>query len=140
MNVLLVVNENPVSVDLVRSALSLSDGTDLIVRILFPIALRDLPDLGPLGREWLTNLAEHVAGKVAGVFRARGLKTEPLARFGESTSSIIIEEAKKFRAGWIVLGQRPEESVEVDNTIQCLSKHAPCSVKVVPIVSWHGIL
>lgn len=143
MKVLLVVNGNPISVDLVRGALSLSDRENMHVRILFPIALRDRPGLGQLDREWLTNRAEVCAEKVADVFRARGLNTETLVRFGNSSSSIIIEEARGFQADWIVMGQKLDEVVDgwlADNTAQYVSNYAPCSVKVVPLESWHGTL
>jgi len=143
MKVLLVVNENPISVDLVRGALSLSDWERMRVRILFPVELRDRPGLGQLDREWLTNRAEVVAEKVADVFRARGLETETLVRFDSSASSIIIEEAQRFQADWIVLGQKPDDVVDgwlADTTVQYVSNYAPCSVKVVPLESWHGTL
>lgn len=143
MKVLVIVNENPISVDLVRGALSLSDWGSMHVRILFPIALRDRPGLGELDREWLTSRGEFAAEKVADVFRARSLKTEVAVRFGNSASSIIIEEAQSFQAEWIVLGQRLDEVVDgwmVDTTVQYVSNYAPCSVKVVPLESWHGTL
>ena len=143
MKVLVVVNENPISVDLVRAALSLGDLARMHVLVLFPIALRDRPGLGELDREWLTNQGEGVAEKVADVFRTRSLKTEVVVRFGDSASSIIIEEAKRFQAEWIVLGQRLDEDVDewiVDATVQYVSNYAPCSVKVVPLESWHGTL
>lgn len=143
MRVLLVVNENPVSVDLVRGALSLSDWDRLHVRILFPIPLRDRPGLSELDREWLTNQGEYVAEKVADVFRGRSLETDVAVCFGESASSIIIKEAQSFQAEWIVLGQRLDEVVDgwiVDTTVQYVSNYAPCSVKVVPLESWHGTL
>ena len=143
MRVLLVVNENPVSVDLVRGALSLSDWDKLHVRILFPIPLRDRPGLSELDREWLTNQGEYVAEKVADVLRGRSLETDVAVRFGESASSIIIKEAQSFQAEWIVLGQRLDEVVDgwmVDTTVQYVSNYAPCSVKVVPLESWHGTL
>lgn len=143
MRVLLVVNENPVSVDLVRGALSLSDWDRLHVRILFPIPLRDRPGLSELDREWLTNQGEYVAEKVADVFRSRSLETDVAVCFGESASSIIIKEAQSFQAEWIVLGQRLDEVVDgwiVDTTVQYVSNYAPCSVKVVPLESWHGTL
>jgi len=143
MKVLVVVNENPISVDLVRGALSLSDWAEMHLLILFPIALRDRPGLGGLDREWLTNQGEYVAEKVADVFRARSLKTEVVVRFGDSASSIILEEAERFQAEWIVLGQRLDEVVDgwmVDTTVQYVSNYAPCSVKVVPLESWHGTL
>jgi len=143
MRVLLVVNENPVSVDLVRGALSLSDWDKLHVRILFPIPLRDRPGLSELDREWLTNQGEYVAEKVADVFRGRSLETDVAVCFGESASSIIIKEAQSFQAEWIVLGQRLDEVVDgwmVDTTVQYVSNYAPCSVKVVPLESWHGTL
>ena len=143
MNVLLVVDENPVSVDLVRSTLSLSDGQTMRVCVLFPIPLRDRPGLGPLDREWLENRAESVAEKVADVFRARGVQTELLVRFGSSSSNIIIEQARKCQADWIVLGQKLDDVVDgwlADTTVQYVSNHAPCAVKVVPLESWHGTL
>jgi nucleotide-binding universal stress UspA family protein len=143
MRVLLVVNENPVSVDLVRGALSLSDWDRMHIRILFPIALRDRPGLSDLDREWLANQGEYVAEKVADVFRGRSLETDVAVRFGESASSIIIKEAQSFQAEWIVLGQRLDEVVDgwmVDTTVQYVSNYAPCSVKVVPLESWHGTL
>ena len=143
MRVLLVVNENPVSVDLVRGALSLSDWDRLHVRILFPIPLRDRPGLSELDREWLTHQGEYVAEKVADVFRGRSLETDVAVCFGESASSIIIKEAQSFQAEWIVLGQRLDEVVDgwiVDTTVQYVSNYAPCSVKVVPLESWHGTL
>ena len=71
MRVLVVVNENPVSVDLVRGALALGDWDRMYIRILFPIPLRERPGLGELDREWLTNQGEYVAEKVADVFRGR---------------------------------------------------------------------
>ena len=143
MKVLVVVNENPISLDLVRGALSLSDWEKMRVRILFPIALRDRPGLSELDREWLTNHGEYVAEKVADVFRARCQGTEAVVRFGDSPSSIIIKEAQGFQADWIVLGQRLDEVVDgwmVDTTVQYVSNYAPCSVKVVPLESWHGTL
>lgn len=143
MRVLVVVNENPVSVDLVRGALSLSDWDRMHVRILFPIALRDRPGLGELDREWLTNQGESIADKVADVFRVRSLKTEVAVRFGDSAPIIIIKEAQSFQAEWIVLGQLLDEVVDgwmVDTTVQYVSNYAPCSVKVVPLESWHGTL
>jgi nucleotide-binding universal stress UspA family protein len=143
MKVLVVVNENPISVDLVRGALSLSDWERMRIRILFPIALRDRPGLSELDREWLTNHGEYIAEKVAEVFRARCLETEAVVRFGDSASSTIIKEAQDFQAEWIVLGQRLDEVVDgwmVDTTVQYVSNHAPCSVKVVPLESWHGTL
>ena len=143
MKVLVVVNENPISVDLVRGALSLSDWEPMHIRILFPIALRDRPGLTELDREWLTNHGEYVAEKVVDVFRARCQKTEAVVRFGDSASSIIIKEAQSFQADWIVLGQRLDEVVDgwmVDTTVQYVSNYAPCSVKVVPLENWHGTL
>jgi len=143
MKVLVVVHENPVSLDLVRGALSLGDWERMHVRILFPIALRDRPGLSELDREWLTNQGEYVAEKVADVFRVRSLKTEVVVRFGDSASSTIIKEAQGFQAEWIVLGQRLDEVVDgwmVDTTVQYVSNYAPCSVKVVPLESWHGTL
>ena len=143
MKVLVVVNENPISVDLVRGALSLSDWEKMHIRILFPIALRERPGLTELDREWLTNQGEYVAEKVADVFRARCQRTETAVRFGDSASSIIIKEAQGFQAEWIVLGQRADEVVDgwmVDTTVQYVSNYAPCSVKVVPLESWHGTL
>jgi nucleotide-binding universal stress UspA family protein len=143
MKVLVVVNENPISVDLVRGALSLSDWEKMNIRILFPIALRDRPGLSELDREWLTNQGEYVAEKIADVFRARCQKTETVVRFGDSASSIIIKEAESFQADWIVLGQRLDEVVDgwmVDTTVQYVSNYAPCSVKVVPLETWHGTL
>jgi nucleotide-binding universal stress UspA family protein len=143
MRVLVVVNENPVSVDLVRGALSLSDWNRMHIRILFPIALRDRPGLSELDREWMTNQGERMAEKVADVFRGRSLETEVAVRFGDSASSIIIKEAEAFQAEWIVLGQRLDEVVDgwmVDTTVQYVSNYAPCSVKVIPLESWHGTL
>jgi nucleotide-binding universal stress UspA family protein len=143
MKVLVVVNENPISVDLVRGALSLSAWEKMNIRILFPIALRDRPGLSELDREWLTNQGEYVAEKIADVFRARCQKTETVVRFGDSASSIIIKEAESFQADWIVLGQRLDEVVDgwmVDTTVQYVSNYAPCSVKVVPLETWHGTL
>jgi len=143
MKVLVVVHENPVSLDLVRGALSLGDWDSMHVRILFPIALRDRPGLSELDREWLTNQGEYVAEKVADVFRVRSLKTDVVVRFGDSASSTIIKEAQGFQAEWIVLGQRLDEVVDgwmVDTTVQYVSNYAPCSVKVVPLESWHGTL
>src|SRR5687767_15065011 len=102
MKVLVVVHENPVSLDLVRGALSLGDWDRMHVRILFPIALRDRPGLSELDREWLTNQGEYVAEKVADVFRLRSLKTDVVVRFGDSASSTIIKEAQVFQAEWIV--------------------------------------
>ena len=69
--------------------------------------------------------------------------TEVVVRFGDSASSIIIKEAQSFQAEWIVLGQRLDEVVDgwmVDTTVQYVSNYAPCSVKVVPLESWHGTL
>ena len=143
MRVLVVVNENPVSVDLVRGALALGDWERMHIRILFPIPLRDRPGLGELDREWLMNQGEYVADKVADVFRGRSLDTEVVVRFGDSASSIIVKEAESFQAEWIVLGQRLDEVVDgwmVDTTVQYVSNYAPCSVKVVPLESWHGTL
>jgi len=143
MRVLVVVNENPVSVDLVRGALSLNDWEKMQIRILFPIPLRDRPGLTELDREWLTNQGEYIAEKVVDVFRARCQETEAVVRFGDSASSIIIKEAEGFQADWIVLGQRLDEVVDgwmVDATVQYVSNYAPCSVKVVPLESWHGTL
>lgn len=143
MRVLVVVNENPVSVDLVRGALSLSDWEKMHIRILFPIALQERPGLTDLDREWLTNHGEYVAEKVGDVFRGRCQETEEVVRFGDSASSIIIKEAQSFQAEWIVLGQRLDEVVDgwmVDTTVQYVSNYAPCSVKVVPLESWHGTL
>lgn len=143
MNVLLIVTENPVSVDLVRSTLALSDWQTMHVCILFPIPLRDRPALGALDREWLTNRAEYVTEKVADVFRARGVQTDLLVLFGSSASNIIIEQAQKFQADWIVLGQKLDDVVDgwlADTTVQYVSNYAPCSVKVVPLESWHGTL
>jgi nucleotide-binding universal stress UspA family protein len=143
MNVLLVVNENPVSVDLVRSTLSLSDGHAMRVCILFPIPLQNRPDLGPLDREWLANRAEVVIEKVGDVFRARGIETELLVRFGPSTPNVIIEQAQKCQADWIVLGQKLDDVVDgwlADTTVQYVSNYAPCAVRVVPLESWHGTL
>src|SRR4030095_5173518 len=143
MKVLVVVNENPISVDLVRGALSLSAWEKMNIRILFPIALRDRPGLSELDREWLTNQGEYAAEKIADVFRARCQKTEMVVRFGDSASSIIIKEAESFQADWIVLGQRLDEFVDgwmVDTTVQYVSNYAPCSVKVVPLETWHGTL
>jgi nucleotide-binding universal stress UspA family protein len=143
MKVLVVVNENPISVDLVRGALSLCDWEKMRIRILFPIPLRDRPGLSELDREWLTNQGEYVTEKVADVFRARCQATEAAIRFGDSASSIIIKEAESFQADWIVLGQRLDEVVDgwmVDTTVQYVSNYAPCSVKVVPLESWHGTL
>ena len=143
MRILVVVNENPVSVDLVRGALSLSDWERMHIRILFPIPLRERPGLTELDREWLTNHGEYVAEKVADVFRGRGLETDVVVRFGDSASSIIIKEAQSFQADWIVLGQKLDEVVDgwmVDTTVQYVSNYAPCSVKVVPVESWHGTL
>lgn len=143
MKVLLVVNENPISVDLVRGALSLSDRESIHVCILFPVALRDRPGLGQLDLEWLTNRAEYVTEKVADVFRARGLETEAFVRFGSSASNIIIEEAQSCQADWIVLGQKLDEVVDgwlADTTVQYVSNYAPCSVKVVPLESGHGTI
>jgi nucleotide-binding universal stress UspA family protein len=143
MRVLVVVNENPVSVDLVRGALALGDWDRMHIRILFPIPLRDRPGLGELDREWLTNQGEYIAEKVADVFRGRSLDTEVVVRFGESASSIIVKEAQSFQAEWVVLGQRLDEVVDgwmVDTTVQYVSNYAPCSVKVVPLESWHGTL
>lgn len=111
------------------------------VRVLYPIALRDRPGLGELDREWLTNHGEYVADKVADVFRVRTPNTEVVVRFGESESIVIIKEAQSFQADWIVLGQRLDEAVDgwmVDTTVQYVSNYAPCSVKVVPLESWHG--
>jgi nucleotide-binding universal stress UspA family protein len=113
------------------------------IRILFPIPLRDRPGLGELDREWLTNHGEYVAEKVADVFRGRSLDAEVVVRFGDSSSSIIVKEAQSFQAEWIVLGQKPDEVVDgwmVDTTVQYVSNYAPCSVKVVPLESWHGTL
>ena len=143
MRVLVVVNENPVSVDLVRGALSLNDWEKMQIRILFPIPLRDRPGLTELDREWLTNQGEYIAEKVVDVFRARCQETEAVVRFGDSASSIILKEAEGFQADWIVLGQRLDEVVDgwmVDTTVQYVSNYAPCSVKVVPLESWHGTL
>ena len=143
MRVLVVVNKNPISVDLVRGALSLSDWEKMHIRILFPIPLRDRPGLTELDREWLTNQGEYIAEKVVDVFRARCQETEAVVRFGDSASSIIIKEAESFQADWIVLGQRLDEVVDgwmVDTTVQYVSNYAPCSVKVVPLESWHGTL
>jgi nucleotide-binding universal stress UspA family protein len=143
MKVLVVVNENPISVDLVRGALSLSDWEKMNIRVVFPIALRDRPSLSELDREWLTNQGEYVTEKVADVFRARCQETEAVVRFGDSASSIIIKEAESFQADWIVLGQKLDEVVDgwmVDTTVQYVSNYAPCSVKVVPLESWHGTL
>jgi nucleotide-binding universal stress UspA family protein len=143
MKVLVVVNENPISVDLVRAALSLGDLARMRVLVLFPIPLRDRPVLGELDREWLTNQGEGVAEKVADVFRARSLKTEVVARFGDSASSIIIEEAKRFQAEWIVLGQRLDEDVDgwmVDTTVEYVSTHSSWFGEVVPFGTRHGTL
>jgi len=143
MRVLVVVNENPISVDLVRGALSLTDWEKMHIRILFPIPVRDRPGLTELDREWLTNQGEYIAEKVVDVFRARCQETEAVVRFGDSASSIIIKEAQSFQADWIVLGQRLDEVVDgwmVDTTVQYVSNYAPCSVKVVPLESWHGTL
>jgi nucleotide-binding universal stress UspA family protein len=143
MKALLVVDENPISVDLVRGVLSLNDWENMHVRILVPIPLRDRPGLGQLDLEWLRNRAEYVAEKVADVFRARGLDTEALVRFGSSASKVIIEEAQSSQADWIVLGQKLDEAVDgwlADTTVQYVSNYAPCSVKVVPLESWHGTL
>jgi nucleotide-binding universal stress UspA family protein len=143
MRVLVVVNKNPISVDLVRGALSLSDWEKMHIRILFPIPLRDRPGLTELDREWLTNQGEYIAEKVVDVFRARCQEAEAVVRFGDSASSIIIKEAQSFQADWIVLGQRLDEVVDgwmVDTTVQYVSNYAPCSVKVVPLESWHGTL
>ena len=143
MKVLLVVNENPISVDLVRGALSLSDGESLLVRVLFPVELRDRPRLEPLDLEWLTNRAERIAEKVADVFHARGMPAEVSVRFGSTISTIILDEAQRYRADWIVLGQKLNDVTDgwlADPTAQYVSNYAPCSVKVVPLESWHGTL
>ncbi|MCI0422033.1 MAG: universal stress protein [Acidobacteria bacterium] len=144
MRVLLVINENPISVDLVRGVLSLSDRESIHVRILLPVVLlRDRPSFGRLDLEWLTTRAECVAEKVADVFRARGLNTEAIVRLGDAAVNIIIEEAESWRADWIVLGQKLDEVVDgwlADTTVQCVTNYAPCSVKVVPLESWHGTI
>jgi len=143
MRVLLVINENPISVDLVRGVLSLSDLETIHVRILFPVALQERPALEPLDLEWLRARAEYAAERCADVFRARGLQAESLVRFGSTSSAVIIQEARQGQVDWIVLGQKLDDVADgwlADSTVQYVSNYAPCSVKVVPLENWHGRL
>jgi len=88
-----------------------------------------------------TNRAERVAEKVADVLRAQRVSTEVVVRVGKGAADIIVQQANALRADCIVLGQKLDDAVEdwlADTTVQGVSNLAPCSVKVVPLESWHG--
>lgn len=150
MRILLPVNASQYSAQAVHEVTKRPWPAGTRVRVLSAVEPMPPPAMGPLMfdaagsldrlERQRTKAANRLAERVAHSLAARGLKADT-AVLGGDPRSVIVDEAKKWKADLIVLGSNHHTGIEkwlLGSVAQSVVSHAPCSVEVVRRKSMKG--
>jgi nucleotide-binding universal stress UspA family protein len=143
MKILLPVDASPYSAEAVRAVSKRPWPSGTKVRVLSAVEIVGLPPMGPLMydvggsltelQQQRTKEATQLTERVAHSLAASGLATETAVHDGDPRS-VIVDEAKDWRADLIVLGSHGYTGIKkwlLGSVAQSVVSHAPCSVEVV---------